>query len=74
MWRTLKLGFASLREWWENVKVRVRELGVIHEVRWASEKRDHLTVLQFRCYLAGTRKMLDVFCVRNRGALSYALV
>ncbi|KAJ8019166.1 hypothetical protein HOLleu_42429 [Holothuria leucospilota] len=68
MWRTLKPGFASIKEWWENVKMRIRELGVIHGVRRAREKRDLLIALQSRCLEGDTEDVERILLEEQRGA------
>ena len=39
LWQTLKPGFDSITDWWENVKGRIKELSIIHGVRRARERR-----------------------------------
>ncbi|KAJ8018151.1 hypothetical protein HOLleu_44013 [Holothuria leucospilota] len=67
MWRTLKPEFPSLREWWKNVKLRIRELAVIHGVRRAREKRDLLAALQTRCLVGDTKDVERILREEQRG-------
>ncbi|KAJ8018623.1 hypothetical protein HOLleu_43296 [Holothuria leucospilota] len=41
-WSSLKPAFRSIVEWWENIKVRIKELSIKHGVRIAQEKRKML--------------------------------
>ena len=49
MWSSLKPGFGSLLEWWDNIKGKIKSLAIRHSVRLAKEKRDRLKDLQILC-------------------------
>ncbi|KAJ8048949.1 hypothetical protein HOLleu_01468 [Holothuria leucospilota] len=58
LWQTLKPGFDSIIDWWENVKDRAKRLIIRHSVRLAQARRARLQVLQRACDRA-TEKELD---------------
>ncbi|KAJ8017862.1 hypothetical protein HOLleu_44473 [Holothuria leucospilota] len=49
MWSSLKPGFDSLSDWWENIKGRIRELAIKHSKRRVRKKRERLNHLQAHC-------------------------
>ena len=48
LWSTLKPGYESLLEWWDDIKSRIKHLSIRHGVRIARERRQRLKELQSR--------------------------
>ncbi|KAJ8035265.1 hypothetical protein HOLleu_22431 [Holothuria leucospilota] len=48
-WSSLKEGFNSLTDWWDNVKKRIKSLAIYHSSKVARENRSRLNNLQLRC-------------------------
>ena len=49
LWSSLKEGFNSLTDWWENIKERIKSLAIFHSSKVARENRARLNSLQLRC-------------------------
>ena len=68
MWRTLQPGFDSIVLWWENAKLRIKELSIIHGVRRARERRERLQQLQQTCNNENMEIVVELLKEENRGA------
>ena len=68
MWQTLKPGFDSIIDWWENIKGRVQELCTIHGVRRARERRRQLSNLQQTCLSGDKEEVSKILSDESRGA------
>merc|ERR1712002_735842 len=68
MWQTLKPGFDCILDWWENIKVRIKELSVKHGVRLARERRSRLHDLQTSCNLADRDTLCSLLRQEQMGA------
>ena len=68
MWRTLKPGFESITDWWENVKSRIKELSIFHGVRRARERRQRLESLQKTCLSGNKDAITNLLREERRGA------
>ena len=44
-WATLKPAFSSISEWWDNVKLKIKDLSVRHGVRISRERRSRINNL-----------------------------
>ncbi|KAJ8043497.1 hypothetical protein HOLleu_10605 [Holothuria leucospilota] len=49
LWKSLKPGFQSVSDWWECIKIRIRELAIQHGKRIAKEKRERVQELLHVC-------------------------
>ena len=67
-WRTLKPGFTNIVDWWEHVKLRIKELSVIYGVRKARERRRKLEEIQTRCLTGDIDTINIILAERMRGA------
>ncbi|KAJ8048947.1 hypothetical protein HOLleu_01465 [Holothuria leucospilota] len=67
LWCTLKPGFASIVEWWENCKVRVKHLMIRHGVRLARERRERIEKLQSSCISANADELAQILDEQRRG-------
>ncbi|KAJ8017399.1 hypothetical protein HOLleu_45230 [Holothuria leucospilota] len=68
LWKTLKPGFPSLSEWWEEVKNRVKNLAIKHSKRRANEKKEWLKHLQTRCRASQLEDVDSVISDEAEGA------
>ncbi|KAJ8018214.1 hypothetical protein HOLleu_43920 [Holothuria leucospilota] len=68
LWKTLKPGFPSLSEWWEEVKNRVKKLAIKHSKRRANEKKEWLKHLQTRCRASQLEDVYSVISAEAEGA------
>ena len=68
LWQTLKPGFNSVVEWWENIKQRIKDLCIKYGVKLAKEKRDHLHNLQNICVSANKDVVSSLLQEEGRGA------
>ena len=74
LWSTLKKGFDSITDWWENIKVKIRQLAVRHGARVAIEKRKKLAEFQSSCSSSNIEEMDNIIRAESRGALIRARV
>ena len=68
MWSTLKSGFKSITDWWENIKGRIKQLAVQHSVRIAREKKEQLLHLQTVCCNSNRDEVQNIIERELRGA------
>ncbi|KAJ8018444.1 hypothetical protein HOLleu_43568 [Holothuria leucospilota] len=73
LWSSLKEGFYSKLDWWENIKVRIKDLAIRHSVKLARIKRVHSKDLQDRCLHANSEEIerivnndIEGACIRSR--------
>ncbi|KAJ8026529.1 hypothetical protein HOLleu_31380 [Holothuria leucospilota] len=68
MWSSLKPGFASLTEWWEEVKLRTKGFFIKYGVRVARERRNRLNGLLDMCATGGSPEVERLMVAECRGA------
>ena len=68
LWSTLKTGFNSITDWWENTKTRIKQLAVRHSVRIAREKRKRLLELQSLCTNSSIDEIDNIIRTESNGA------
>lgn len=67
-WQTLKPGFESIGDWWENVKGRIKELCIKHGVRRSRDRRLRLKKLQDSCVVADRDTVCQLLQAEEEGA------
>ncbi|KAJ8042773.1 hypothetical protein HOLleu_09628 [Holothuria leucospilota] len=68
LWSTLRPGYNSIVDWWEDCKERVKRLMIRHGVRLARERRDRLAELESKCISAGGAELEQILDDQRRGA------
>ena len=68
LWSTLKPGFDSITDWWENIKGKIKQLAVRHGARIAREKRKRLAELQSLCTSSSLEEIDNIIRSESRGA------
>lgn len=69
LWSTLKPGYDSIIDWWEDFKDRAKRLIIKHGVRLANERRDRISTLQNSCINADKTELESLLKNEHQGAL-----
>ncbi|KAJ8042775.1 hypothetical protein HOLleu_09631 [Holothuria leucospilota] len=67
LWSTLKPGYNSIVDWWEDCKEREKHSMIRHGVRLARERRDRLAELESKCISAGGAELAQILDDQRRG-------
>ena len=68
LWSTLKPGFNSVIDWWDDIKGRIKKMIISHSVRIANQRRDRLVVLQNRCVVSNRAEIVKLLNIQGEGA------
>ena len=68
LWSSLKIGFNSITDWWDNIKIRIKQLAVRHSSRIAREKKKQLAELQSLFTISSLDQIDKIIKSESRGA------